>query len=131
LLRSGCIIFKDTGFDPLIIHLKERKTLVVRSSAIEDIPLLKVSGSNAHEERIAAIVANLRQRGASKPRTAKTLVSTIDSLFQKQLPESELNSLITKLQTEGFVVFSGDKVSYALPEVEGYSPVRGHFPTTP
>ncbi|MEK6789856.1 MAG: PIN domain-containing protein [Pseudomonadota bacterium] len=112
------IISKDTGFDPLIKHLKDRKTPVIRSKAIEEIPMLKVSNSKEPEEKLAAIVANLRQRGASKPRALKTLSSTIGSLFQKQLPESELSSILSKLQTKGYVVVTGTKVSYALPESE-------------
>ena len=112
------IISKDAGFDPLIKHLKDRKTPVVRSKAIEEIPMLKVSNSKEPEEKLDAIVANLRQRGASKPRALKTLSSTIGSLFQKQLPESELNALLSKLQAKGYVVVTGTKVSYALPESE-------------
>ncbi len=112
------IISKDAGFDPLIKHLKDRKTPVVRSKAIEDIPILKVSNSKEPEEKIAAILANLRQRGTSKPRALKTLSSTIGSLFQKQLQEAELSALLEKLQAKGYVVVTGTKVSYALPESE-------------
>jgi hypothetical protein len=37
------IISKDTGFDPLIQHLKERKVFVSRFKDVTDIPLLKNS----------------------------------------------------------------------------------------
>lgn len=112
------IISKDAGFDPLIKHLKDRKIPVVRSKSIEDIPMLKVSNSKDPEEKIAAILANLRQRGASKPRTLKTLGSSISALFQKQLQESELGVILEKLQANGYIVVTGTKVSYALPESE-------------
>ena len=61
-------------------------------------------------------VANLKQRGASKPRTVKTLSSTVSSLFQKQLPEEELAELLAELQKLGLVIVSESKVTYALPE---------------
>ena len=110
------IISKDTGFDPLIQHLKAKKVSVVRSKAIEDIPLLKAANSKSLPEKVAVAVANLRQRGASKPRTVKTLSSTISSLFQKQLPEEELAELLVELQKLGLVIVTESKVTYALPE---------------
>ena len=110
------IISKDTGFDPLIQHLKSKKVAVVRSKAVEDIPLLKAANSKSIPEKVAVVVANLKQRGASKPRTLKTLSSTISSLFQKQLSEDELTSLLAELQTRGFILLNESKVSYALPE---------------
>ena len=110
------IISKDTGFDPLVWHLKTKKISVVRSRAIEDIPLLKAANSKALPDKVAVVIANLKQRGASKPRTLKTLSSTISSLFQKQLQEEELSELITELQKQGLVLVNENKVSYALPD---------------
>jgi hypothetical protein len=109
------IISKDTGFDPLIQHLKVKKVSVVRSKAIEDIPLLKAANSKSVPEKVAVVVTNLQQRGASKPRTVKTLSSTISSLFQKQLSEEELEELLQELQSRGLVVVAENKVTYALP----------------
>lgn len=111
------VISKDTGFDPLVQHLKGKKISVVRSKAIEDIPLLKAANSKSLPEKIAVAVTNLRQRGASKPRTVKTLSSTIGSLFQKQLSDEEIASLLSELQARGFIIVSDSKVSYALPDV--------------
>lgn len=110
------IISKDTGFDPLIQHLKERRVSVLRSTTIEDIPLLKPSNSKTSDEKVAAIVANLKQRGASKPRAVKTLAGTISTLFQKQLDDEEISALMKKLQAQGMVTINGAKVSYALPD---------------
>lgn len=84
------IISKDTGFDPLIQHLRGKKISVARSNSIADIPLLKASNAKSASEKIDVIVGNLKQRGSAKPRTIKTLSSTISSLFQKQLAEEEL-----------------------------------------
>ena len=110
------IISKDTGFDPLIQHLKSRKIAVVRSKAIEDIPLLKAANSKSMPEKVDVVVANLRQRGASKPRTFKTLSSTLSSLFQKQLSDDELGALLSELEARNIIVVSENKVSYSLPE---------------
>lgn len=109
------IISKDTGFDPLIQHLKERKVFASRSKDVMDIPLLKVANSKTDPEKIDVVVENLQQRGASKPRTLKTLTSTINSLFQKQLSEEDLVALLKGLQAKGFIVINETKVTYALP----------------
>lgn len=66
-------------------------------------------------EKLALIVADLHKRGSAKPRTVKTLSSTIRSLFQKHLPDTEVTSLIDKLCAQGVVIVSGTKVSYELP----------------
>lgn len=111
------VISKDTGFDPLITHLRDLKVAVLRSKAISDIPLLKAANTHSMPEKIKFIVSNLRQRGASKPRSVKTLSSTIASLFQKQLGEDELASIMAELQKRQFITISGAKVSYELPDV--------------
>ena len=109
------IISKDTGFDPLIQHLKERKVFVSRFKDVTDIPLLKAANSKTTPEKIDVVIANLRQRGASKPRTLKTLTSTINSLFQKQLNEEDLAALLKGLQSKGLITVDENKVTYALP----------------
>jgi hypothetical protein len=109
------IISKDTGFDPLIQHLKDRKVFASRSKDGAGIPLLKAANSKTTPEKIDVVVANLQQRGASKPRTLKSLSSTINSLFQKQLTEEELAAILNGLQAKGYVAVNESKVTYALP----------------
>ena len=110
------IISKDTGFDPLIAHLKTKKIYACRSRDVCDMPIVKAANSKSPTEKIEVIVSNLKQRGPSKPRTVKTLTSTISSLFQKALPEDELAALLKALQKQGYVAVNETKVSYSLPE---------------
>jgi len=108
------IISKDSGFDPLIAHLKSRKILACRSRDIGDMPIIKVANSKTLPEKVSVVVTNLKQRGASKPRTVKTLSSTISSLFQKALTEDELGAILKLMQAEGLVAVNGTKVAYTL-----------------
>ena len=110
------IISKDTGFDPLISHLKSKKIFACRSKDIGDMPIVKVANSKTQPEKLAVIVTNLKQRGASKPRTVKTLSSTISSLFQKALAEDELAAILKHMEQQGFITVTGTKVGYSLPE---------------
>jgi len=72
-----------------------------------------VAKPKAAPDRYGVVVTNLRQRGAAKPKTVKTLVSTIRSLFQKNIMEKELSTLLQRLEAEGVLTVEGTKVSYA------------------
>jgi hypothetical protein len=109
------IISKDSGFDPLIKHLRARKLLVHRSTRIAEIPCLKPPLPTAMDAQIDAVVTDLVRRKASKPRTQKTLLSTLNALFKKELSEGQLTQLFAALRDRGIVRVEGTKVSYALP----------------
>lgn len=110
------IISKDTGFDPLIVHLKTKKIFACRSNDVGEMPIIKASSLKSTPERVSAIITNFKQRGASKPRLIKTLSSTINSLFQKSLSEEELTCILDYMQKEKIISLSDNKVSYSLPE---------------
>ena len=109
------IISKDTGFDPLIKHLRSRKIITHRKKDLAEIPLLRIANAASTAEKIAAIVKSLSARGHARPRKVKTLANTINSLFMKTLEESELMSLIEQLCRQQYVVVEGGNVSYKLP----------------
>lgn len=109
------VISKDAGFDPLIVHLKGLKILASRVKAVADLPLVKATSCKSPTDRVSAVLANLVQRGASKPRTLKTLASTINALFMKSLSEAEIGGIIEDLTKKGIVVANESKVSYAMP----------------
>lgn len=110
------IISKDTGFDPLIAHLKSKKVFACRSPDVGDIPIVKAVNSKTPLEKLEIIITNLKQRGSSRPRTVKTLSSTINSLFQKALSEDELVSILKLMKKRKFVTIIESKVTYSLPE---------------
>jgi len=84
------IISKDTGFDPLIKHLKARKIRIQRERDLAEIPVLRMSNATSSDEKVSAIVKNLAGRGQARPRKVKTLANTINSLFAEKLEEKEL-----------------------------------------
>lgn len=110
------IVSKDTGFDPLIQHLKAKKILACRSKDVTDIPIVKAANSKSPADRAAVVIADLKRRGASRPRAVKTLSSTISGIFQKQISDQDIASLIATLQKQGIVTVNGTKVSYSLPD---------------
>ena len=70
--------------------------------------------AKSKDDKLALVVANLKQRGNSKPRTLKTLTSTVSSLFPEGIPEAELAALVQQLQSAGKVTVIESKVTYAL-----------------
>ncbi len=113
---KGCynIISKDTGFDPLVKHLRKNKIRIYRHKDLAEIPLLRISNARNIEEKIDAVIKNLAGRGQSRPRKVSTLSNTINSLFTKKLSKSEMTSFINKLKNKNYITVEQDKVSYNL-----------------
>lgn len=109
------VISKDTGFDSLLKYLKGKKIFAHRSTCIAEIPYFKPVLPAAPEAQVDAVVADLVRRKASKPRTQKTLLSTLHALFKKELSEQQLSALFSELCKRGFVKVDGTKVTYSLP----------------
>ena len=109
---SACfhIISKDTGYDPLIQHLKSQKIHAERFKAITDIPMVKASKSKPPQERV---VLTRLQKLKARPGTIKKLSNMIVSWFD--LSEQEVASLVQSLADQGYLKFAGEKVTYALP----------------
>ncbi len=113
------IISKDTGFDPLMRHLKSRKIYCLRWASIEAIPLVRLLHSKSLPDRVNAVVESLCRRNSGRPRTLKTLGSAIRTLFQGSLSDEELEKILDSLKKRGLVAEQGGKVVYALPDSTG------------
>lgn len=108
------VISRDTGFDPLIAWMNGRGIQAHRCKDLAELPLLRIAREKGAPEKLDHIVANLASRGASRPRKVKTLKSTINALYQKGLPEAELDGLVEALVSRGQVSLNGDSVTYRL-----------------
>ena len=111
------VISKDTGFDPLIKHLSAQGIACRRSISISAIELVSAAtfGSESIASKAKAVVVNLAKRKSAKPRTLKTLRTTIKALFGSQLMEDELDRIIEQLTARGVVKIADGKVQYELP----------------
>lgn len=109
------IVSKDTGFDPLIRHLKTKGVFAHRSVSISSIPFFKPALPSGSDAQIEAVVTHLTKMKAARPRTEKTLLSTLHALFKKELSDHQLATLFASLCKRGIVKVDGTKVSYVLP----------------
>jgi len=76
---------------------------------------VKSLDSRSIPEKVDAIINNLTKRKVAKPRTLKTLRSTINALFRDKLADAELNELIEQLTRCGTITVAVGKVNYELP----------------
>lgn len=107
------IISKDTGFDPLIKHLKVRGVTAQRLPSIVGLTR-KPANASASGDRLPVAVAHLSKLKAAKPRTEKTLRRTLHALFKNELSEDEMSALVDALCEHGNVKREGSKLAYGF-----------------
>lgn len=109
------VISKDSGFDPLIKHLKAQGTVCQRLMSIAEIPMVKASNSQSVTEKMDVVIKHLaKQTPASRPRTLKTLRSWIKARFANKILDEELDEIIEQLTKREVVTIAEGKVSYSL-----------------
>lgn len=138
------IVSKDTGFDPLIDHLKEKKVQASRSAEVPDLravfepkpavpapkpatlerkeaapkpPALKLVKSPAaiRKERVTKIETALKKNAKNRPGTRKKVVAFVRSHLGSDLEERSVQAVIDSLASKGVIVFGeNDKVTYTL-----------------
>lgn len=108
------IISNDKGFDPLIQHLKDQKIFCGRWTSLEEIPAVKAMQVKSPDERARVIITKLQHSNAAKPRTEKTLRSSVAAHFLKQLTDAEVSAVINALQGSGHLSIMAGKVTYAV-----------------
>ena len=113
----GCslhIISKDTGFDPLVRHVNSQGIPCRRSKSLAEAISAKPSEPEQETDRVAAVLENLAKRKAAKPRTLKTLRSTINALFGKQLGAEAVDTIVEEMVRRGCISLLNGKVTYVV-----------------
>ncbi|WP_240099244.1 PIN domain-containing protein [Thermomonas flagellata] len=109
------IISRDTGFDPLIAHLKSKGILANRSATLDGIPILKGLAEASKDDQVDAVVMKLKGMPKSRPQRERTLRAMISAWFGKKLDEPALDRIVGELVRRKFIVLDGVKVTYSLP----------------
>lgn len=108
------IVSADTGFDPLIQHLKSHAIAARRVKSAGQIPLPSGENVQSLAERADSVVVRLRK--ITRPRTIKTLTTSIAAMFKHALSEAEIGEVIQEVANRGHIAIEDGKVTYMLLE---------------
>ena len=108
------VVSKDTGFEPLIRYLGKQGIRCERIPNVTDMTQpTAVTKVPSRDEQVAKVKANLLKRPAGRPRTSKTLRSSINALFGKKLSAEQQETLVAELISSGFLSELNGKVTYS------------------
>lgn len=118
------ILSKDRDYDILLKHLREQGLHCRRTASLEEIPAVRPAPvqkgapapkpANAPPDRLAPVIAHLRNLKASRPRKLRTLASTLKARFAKDGGEDAVQALVDDLRRRGLIVVDGTNVTYRL-----------------
>ncbi len=132
------IISKDKGFDALVAHVSKTGVPCERADSIEAMScwakpavektavskpaepavpvkaVAKPATKKKADELVALVVANLHKRATGRPRTEKTLRSTVKTLIGTQYSDKELDAVLARLQKNGYVTINAGKLAYCV-----------------
>lgn len=114
---TGCfhIVSKDTGFEPLIEHLRSRH---IHAHRHEDFSTLAFSEttrppSPASGDLMARVLEHLAKHVNNRPKRKKTLISHLLAFAGKGATESDIVALVEKLcKSDRLTIGDKDAVTY-------------------
>jgi hypothetical protein len=107
-----CIVLsKDKGFDPLLRHLNKNGLKCKRlNSLLELDPKTATQPEGPHYKRVIEVLGKSEKK--SRPRKRKTLSQHISSIFQKKLPQAEVDRIIDILFANKMISETNDAITY-------------------
>ena len=107
-----CIVLsKDKGFDPLLRHLNKNGLQCKRlNSLLELDPKATTQPEEPNYKRVIEVLRKSEKK--SRPRKRKTLSQHISSIFQKKLPQTEVDRIIDILFANKMISETNDAITY-------------------
>jgi hypothetical protein len=112
------IVSRDTGFDALILHLKQNNILAERHESFAKALGQTEANLPALRDRLDVVIGRLTKNMKSRPRRKKTLLSQINAYFGKLLTEVELEAMLKALVDKQIIELTprGDVVTRYEPK---------------
>lgn len=107
------IISRDSGFDPLIRHLQEKKIACKRVVGAAEIFTVSTTRVEHPKDRFQKVVSHLEKLKA-KPRKIKTLRASIRNLFKETIDEVGIDALVASLKEKNILSEADGKVTSDL-----------------
>jgi len=116
------VVSRDTGFDPLLRHMRAQGVYCRRVTSAEEITheeeLTEAVHSLSAGELIHKVIDALSKRASTRPRTVKSLRSAVNALYGKKLLVKQIDAVVLELMNRGIVSETMKKLHYHLPEPE-------------
>lgn len=111
------ILSKDKGFDALVALLnKDKNGGAARNAVFAQIPALVNAHKPTSMDRLEAVKAHFSKMKKgdtdSRPKKRKTLCSKIQEVFQRQLSDEDVHTVISGLERKQWIKIVEDKVAY-------------------
>jgi PIN domain len=109
--RQCIVLSKDKGFDPLLRHLNKNGLQCKRlNSLLELDPKATTPPEEPNYKRVIEVLSKSEKK--SRPRKRKTLSQHISSIFQKKLPQTEVDRIIDILFANKMISETNDAITY-------------------
>jgi hypothetical protein len=132
------IISKDTGFDPLLQHLKSNKILASRSVSIETMPCfdqptiipskppvkIKIKSKSSAIEKMTQTaffneyLSGLIKRQPANPKTLKGLFNHMKTNIDREMTDEAFQKILQAYIHKKYITVIDKKVTYSLPKRE-------------
>lgn len=108
-----CIILsKDKGFDPLLRYLNKNGLKCKRINSLFELDPKAATTDDPNYTRVVEVLSKSEKK--SRPRKRKTLSQHISSIFQKKLPQNDIERIIDMLFANKMIAESNNIISYGF-----------------
>ena len=106
------IVSMDSGYDPLIRHVAIFGQKVKRVITLEDIKEKPTLSKDLAPKYAKVLEILKKQTKVRRPKTRKTLASSIDTLFQNQISSDDVELIVEQLFRERFMEEKNRRITY-------------------
>jgi len=106
------IVSNDTGFDPLVRHLKTQNIICHRLPSLGDIPGLATPPPSSSADRIQKVADSILTRSDSRPRKLRTLTTFIKGHLNDQANDAAVSEVIERLTQSGLLILPNGRLTY-------------------
>jgi hypothetical protein len=106
-----CIVLsKDKGFEPLLRYLNKVGLKCTRLNSLLELDSKPVKSDEPNYQRVVEVLSKTEKRNL--PRRRKTLTQHLSALFQKKLPQSDIDRIIDILFANKLISETNNIISY-------------------
>lgn len=109
--KPECIVLsKDRGFDPLLRFLNKTGLKCSRINSLIELGSKPVKSDEPNYQRVVELLAKIEKRNL--PRRRKTLTQHVSAMFQKKLPQLDVDRIIDILFANKLISETNNIISY-------------------